>query len=293
MHESGSDITFYRSSQIGRGLPFAIVEHQDLISTNDLFVPSLRDFHVIFWFKKGTGSYYLDFKEYTIKPNTIILLSKDYLHYFKPFDAHCELQSIPFEPAFIYRNDSDLKHLFSFHAGCHFDGIQVLALSAQDTDFFERISNQLLDVFRNWEGQAQHEAFYHLLCLFLIRCEGIQKADPSNQSNPDENTKILMKFNELLEKHFLKESKVEFYVDQMGVTVKSLAKVVKDRYRISTKAVIDERRILEIKRQLRGTTKPIKEIAYFLEFDEPTNMVKYFKKHTGLTPKAFRESDIA
>ena len=44
-----------------------------------------------------------------------------------------------------------------------------------------------------------------------------------------------------------------------------------------------------MKRELRGTTKSIKEIAYDLGFDEPTNMVKYFKKHVNFTPTAFRD----
>ena len=72
-------------------------------------------------------------------------------------------------------------------------------------------------------------------------------------------------------------------------TVKALSKLLKERYKLSPKAVIDERRILEMKRQLKGTTTPVKNIAYHMGFDEPTNMVKYFKKHTEFTPNGFRD----
>lgn len=75
----------------------------------------------------------------------------------------------------------------------------------------------------------------------------------------------------------------------MGVSVKALSKLAKERYNLSPKAVIDERRVLEMKRLLKGTTIPSKNIAYDMWFDEPTNMVKYFKKHAGMTPNAFRE----
>ncbi len=293
MQTNKEDITFYRSSEIGKGLPFAFVEHSELMATNDLFVPSMRDFHVIFWFKSGTGSYYLDFKEYHFEPNTIILLSKDYLHYFKSFGNDCELQSIPFEPQFIYRNDFDLKHLFHFDVGCHLDGLQILKLDQQEINHLEQISNQMKDVFHHWQQPHQHEAFYHLLSMFLLRCERIQIEDKQHQSPIDETSKVLMKFNELVEQHYRSEYKVDFYVDQLGVSLKTLSNLVKDRYRISTKSFIDERRVLEIKRQLRGTTKSIKEIAFMFEFDEPTNMVKYFKKHVGSTPKAFREQASA
>ena len=229
------NITFYEAKNTGKGLPFAIVRHQELISSNDLFTPSLRDFHVMFWFKKGSGKYYIDFKEYTFQPNTVILLSKDHLHYFDSFTEECELQSIVFSPNFIYRNDSDLKHLFNFNAGCYYEGVQVVDLEDSDTLFLEQISMQLTNVYRTWNGKIQSDAFYHLLCLFLIKCEGLQKEHNLNNQPLDENAKILMNFNQLLEEHFKTESKVEYYVDALSTSVKALSRIIKDQYKISTK----------------------------------------------------------
>jgi len=81
-------------------------------------------------------------------------------------------------------------------------------------------------------------------------------------------------------------------VKKLGTTVKTLSRLVREQNNVSTKALIDERRTLEIKRMLRGTHKPVKEIAYELGFDEPTNMIKYFKKHVGMTPNGFRKSFV-
>ena len=287
-----NEISFHESQNLGKGLPFAIVEPSVLMSNNDLFEPSLRDFHVIFWFKKGTGKYYIDFQEYQIEPNTIMLVSKDNLHYFEHFNDKVELQSIGFQPNFVYRNDTDLRHLFNFDSGGHLEGKQTLSPNESDTKFLENLSNQMFEVYHEWESKQREEGFYHLLCLFLIRCERIQKAATIDHSNEQEQNPNLLKFNELLGQHFRKETKVEFYVEQIGITVKTLSRLIKKQYKVSTKSVIDSRRTLEIKRLLRGTRKPIKEIAYELGFDEPTNMVKYFKKHTGETPNRFRKSVV-
>jgi AraC-like DNA-binding protein len=283
-------VTFYEAHKVGQGLPFAIVSHSELMSSNDLFTPSLRDFHVIFWFKKGTGKYYIDFEEFEIKPNTILLTSKDNLHYFEHFSEECELQSIAFQPNFVYRNNTDLRHLFTFNAGCHFVGRHTLYPNETDTLFLENLSNQMFEIFRDWDGKGREEAFYHSLCLFLIRCERIQTDYLGENTRKTVNSEMLLKFNELLAQNFKTETKVEFYVEQLGTTVKTLSRLVKEQNNVSTKAVIDERRTLEIKRMLRGTNKPVKEIAYDLGFDEPTNMVKYFKKHAGATPNGFRKS---
>ncbi len=289
---SKNQVVFHESRSLGKGLPFAIVEPSVLMANNDIFEPSLRDFHVIFWFKKGTGKYYIDFEEYEISANSIILVSKDNLHYFEPFTESCELQSIVFKPDFIYRNDMDLKHLFHFDAGCYYEGKQILKLNATDIDFFETISKQMLNVFHQWEGQEREEAFYHLLCLFLLQSSKIQNNLHESRIEPNKKEEMILRFNQLLEDHYKTEIKVEFYVEKLGTTVKTLSRLVKQQYNVSTKSVIDERRSLEIKRLLRGTTMPVKEIAYDLSFDEPTNMVKYFKKHTGFTPNGFRKSFV-
>jgi AraC-like DNA-binding protein len=37
------------------------------------------------------------------------------------------------------------------------------------------------------------------------------------------------------------------------------------------------------------TSLSIKEIGYVMGFEEPTNFIKYFRKHEGVTPIEFRE----
>jgi len=49
------NLPLIESKNKGNGLPFAIVKHQELINSKEIFYPTLRDFHVIFWFKKGSG----------------------------------------------------------------------------------------------------------------------------------------------------------------------------------------------------------------------------------------------
>ncbi len=53
---------------------------------------------------------------------------------------------------------------------------------------------------------------------------------------------------------------------------------------------ISEKTIAEAQALLAQTSKPIKEVAYQLGFQEPTHFSRFFKKQTGLTPSAFRRS---
>jgi AraC-like DNA-binding protein len=46
--------------------------------------------------------------------------------------------------------------------------------------------------------------------------------------------------------------------------------------------------VLELKRVLAHTDVSVKELAERAAFDEPTNLVKFFRHHTGMTPLEFR-----
>lgn len=57
---------------------------------------------------------------------------------------------------------------------------------------------------------------------------------------------------------------------------------------MSPKAYLDHRRLLEIKRYLVYSERSVEEIAYALGFDEPTNLNKFFRKHSGMSSLEFR-----
>ena len=102
MNSQDQEIKYFVTSELGKRLPFAITTYAELLQSDDIFIPSLRDFHVVFWIKKGGGEYYLDFEKYKFEEGTIILLSKDQLHYFLPFNKEeTEIISIGFTPDVI------------------------------------------------------------------------------------------------------------------------------------------------------------------------------------------------
>ena len=53
---------------------------------------------------------------------------------------------------------------------------------------------------------------------------------------------------------------------------------------------LDEAIINAIKVQLRDTDKQASEIAYDMDFPNPSLFCKYFKRLTGMTPMDYRES---
>ena len=76
----------------------------------------------------------------------------------------------------------------------------------------------------------------------------------------------------------------------MNISYKHLNEICKIVTGNTVKEIIDAFLILESKRRLVISDISIKELTYKLGFDEPTNFVKFFRKHTGQSPTQFRKA---
>ena len=76
----------------------------------------------------------------------------------------------------------------------------------------------------------------------------------------------------------------------MHITPGHLNDVIKEVTGKNAKQFIDDRRILEAKRLLYWTEKPVKEIAWELGFDDAAYFTRYYKKETGELPTAFQRT---
>jgi AraC family transcriptional activator of pobA len=97
-------------------------------------------------------------------------------------------------------------------------------------------------------------------------------------------------FDMLLEKYFRTEKAPSFYASQLHITLKHLNRICNEILKKTTTQVITDRIILEAKRMLMDKKRTVNEIATALGFDDYSYFVRLFKKHTAMTPTAFRDS---
>ena len=103
-----------------------------------------------------------------------------------------------------------------------------------------------------------------------------------------ENSKMSFAKN-YIEQNYNKEIFIGELAKQMGYSTPHLINKFKAHYGITPKAFISQVRILKAKELLLATDKLSREIAYFLGFSDELYFIRFFKKHTGLTPRRFRE----
>lgn len=123
--------------------------------------------------------------------------------------------------------------------------------------------------------------FYETLSIYTSHMKA-----PS--SRPSRSQQLLASFMDLVEANFRKERMVLFYAHKLCVSPKHLSSVIKEISGRTAGEWIDDTVILEAKLLLRNSTMSIQEISNSLSFPNQSFFGKYFKHHTGLSPREFR-----
>lgn len=99
---------------------------------------------------------------------------------------------------------------------------------------------------------------------------------------------IAAQFQYYVNEYFLEKTSVDEYADLLNISSNHLSQTISDVTGKTAKSIISERRLNEAKYLLIYTNLDISEIAFHLNFTEPTYFTKFFKKETTLTPNQFR-----
>lgn len=132
----------------------------------------------------------------------------------------------------------------------------------------------------------------HLLLTLFFEISAIyQRRHPMDDRKPSRSEEIFKKLMRLVMLHYKEQRNTGFYARELCLSPKYLSAVVK---KVSDKSVMDwinETVILEARAQLKTTRMTVQEISDYLNFPNPSFFGRFFKKHTGMTPKAFRDSE--
>jgi AraC-like DNA-binding protein len=101
---------------------------------------------------------------------------------------------------------------------------------------------------------------------------------------------LLESFLALLAKHCKEEHDVSFYAGKLCITPQYLSLALKEQSGQSASRWIQNALMVEAKGMLKMPHTSVQEVANELNFPDQSTFGKFFKKHTGLSPVAFRKS---
>ncbi|WP_029904360.1 AraC family transcriptional regulator [Prevotella sp. 10(H)] len=236
------------------------------------------DFFQLLWFTKveGDNIYFLDFNEYKIKEDQIVLI----------FPGQIDKLNIEGKEGYSFAIHNDTfynitQHINSDYLNGYFSN-SFISLDNNTKEILEKLKVLMYLEYTSGNRlilmESYMEAFlFHVSALFH---------DTHSLNNGDSFVAELMK---LIDKNFISQRETDFYADTLGVTNRRVNEICKKGTGKTVKQHLQEKLILEIKKEIRLRKKSLKEIAFDLGFNEPAYFTRFFKQHTSLTPTEFRD----
>ena len=235
-------------------------------------------YYEIIYLSQGEGFHWMDTKHYKVRPPEIYFL--------KPGSLHCwQFTSIPKGFVILFKED-------------YFDAVK----EANITELLQHMEEQMrvalpddypsLSIFEEILNENSLDSPYadriiHGYMQALL--SKIVQLSQISQSTSSPATGLHERFSKLLSEKCPELHQVNQYAQLLHTSPQNLNAACRRYTDKSAAEHIAAQLLLEAKRYILHTEKQINEIAYALHFNDPSYFIKFFKKHTGLTPGQFRQ----
>jgi AraC family transcriptional activator of pobA len=252
--------------------------------------PHRHDYYTVIWSTEASGSHTVDFKTYPLEPRQVFFVSPGQIHQVIT-PTRPKGIVITFSPEFLSRNNISSRFISDLYLFQDYGDAPPLKLDEEASAQLGGFLEQML-LFIDRPIRFRSEALGALLRLFLICCyEHCDIEHRGGESSGEAGVSLLRNFRDQLESAYMREHQVAWYAEQALVSPDHLNRTVKHLTGKTVKEHIQERIILEARRQLLYSEQSVKEIAFGLGFDEATHFSAFFKRGTGMRPMSYRKQE--
>ena len=247
-----------------------------------------NNYYKIIWAKEGDISFGIDHYRVHIKKNSVFFCT--------PLNKIMLNENIEGAVVYLFNREFYCIRDHDSEVSCNgflFLGSSlpiIIDLNEEEQRRFALLHMFFAEEFKNTDN-IQGEMLLVLLKRLIITSVRIARKTLPDADMPQSKLDIIRKFNLLVEAHFREKHKVGDYAEMLHISAKSLSNLFLKYYSKSPLKVIGERICLEGQRLLRFSDKNMNEISDTLGFIEASHFSKFFKKHTGLSPIAYRRKN--
>jgi len=201
-------------------------------------------------------------------------------------DPNFEGYHLLFTEEFIRRTIPNLQTEFPF---LRFSENSVFHTTDEEQRWLELDMERMLSVFQN-PHPYQEKVLEGMLVSMLYNSKSIYERYKTSENRFSRGQALTQKFRQLVNKLYIDSKNVGEYAERLNVTPSYLTATVKQNTGKTPKNIIQNKVFLESKNMLAYSTLDIAEIAYQLNFQEPTHFTRFFRKFSGTTPNKFRQA---
>ena len=258
------------------------------ITEKSFEVPDVEHRHgywTVFVFLEGEGQHVIDFKQVAIHPGSIHIIVPGQIHALHGGPGFLAHALIFTEEFFLMRHETTelLMRLFRF-----MDAGEAAAfdITKPEKEFFSSLLQLMKHVYES-NDTNKGKVLLDLLSAFIGKCSGALQL-PQLPSGVSDSLEYIQ-FRNAVEKNFRKTHSVAEFTNILHLSAKQLNKLCRSHTGDSALEFIHGRIVIEAKRLLKFSNKPIKQIAYDLHFTDAAHFANFFKQKTSFTPLEFRD----
>lgn len=264
---------------------FDLVDMEAFMSGKDMVQELHRhSFFYILMLEKGEGEHRIDFVTYPIEDYSVFFMRPGQVHELVLKNGSTGYL-LKFSPGFYTPSAVSAKEVLRKVSRRNFYQFNAAQMNA--------IKFILENIYKeNKDQQERHreviQSYLDIFFISLLR-ESDSAKSPGNNKD-DYMQERLEAFQELVSLSATQFKQVSYYAEQLNLTTYQLNAITKTTLNKTCSELIIDHLILEAKRYLLATTNQVNQIASQLGYEDVSYFVRFFKKHTGYSPEAFRKS---
>lgn len=239
---------------------------------------------------QGYAKVNINLREYQMGKNNLVICSPGDILQSVPLEGKHQSYILLVSSSFLKEMYINLNSFMPFFISLKEN--PVFSLSDEEVKELEAFY-QLIEDSISCNDNFRTDIVRRLMGAYLYKIGSIlHRKQPeylSGKPKPLKREEVLFnQFVNLVTEHHCKERRVDFYAEKLFLSPKHFSTVVK---KVSGKTAgewIDEYVILEAKALLKYSVMSIQEVAYHLNFPNPSFFGKYFKHHTGISPSEYK-----
>jgi AraC-like DNA-binding protein len=264
---------------------FSVKNVADLVAEADMFQELHRhDFYFILFIREGKGEHEIDFIKYDVGDYSVFFMRPGQVHQLR-LEKGASGFIVEFTPDFYAPHEDPSSFVLR--------KVSHKNLCRLSTERFDRISSLLHSIYQEFTQKQDRykevvKASLEILFIELVR------QSPNPHKIPNGATLFaqerLEELQDLMEKNISTKKQVSQYAEMLNVTPYQLNAITKTSLKKTCSELINDQIILEARRLLIATTDQVNQIADVLGYEDPSYFIRFFKKHTGFSPEAFRQN---
>ena len=156
---------------------------------------------------------------------------------------------------------------------------------AEEIDtFFLKIDSEI----KQRKASLKQSIQLYINLILIAANRSYLRQNLSQKLDKTKDNTLLTRYKKLVSQHFITKRHVSDYAQLLTVTPNHLNKIIKEQTGKTASDFITDMLLMEAKALLKHTELSISEIAYQLDFTDPSHFNKFFKKETQQTPLMYR-----